>query len=88
MDVIVCGLMALLASVPILVFIHHNQDSKKIERFFYHHDHQMYVLLQICIFVLSVSIMINIRAVFMHYVTAFLQRWMQFVKLSAFKLSN
>lgn len=75
MDIIVCGLMAVLASIPILVFLHHNQDSKKIERFYYNHDHQKYILLQICVFVLSVAFIINIRAVVMHYATTFLQNW-------------
>lgn len=80
MDVIICGLISLLAAAPILVFVHHNQDSKKIERFYYNTDHQKYVLLQICVFILTVSLLINVRSIVMHIITPFFQKWTDVMK--------
>jgi hypothetical protein len=75
MDVLVCLLLALLAAIPLLVFLYHNKDSKKVERFFYHHDHQNFILLQICIFVLSIAFLLNVRMVGMYYVNMLLEQW-------------
>lgn len=79
MDTVICVLTALLAAIPVMVFIAYNKDSKKVERFYYHHDHQKYIILQICVFVLTVSFILNTRAIVFHYLKLFLDRWMAIV---------
>lgn len=72
--------MSILAGIPILVFLLHNKDSKKVERFFYHHDHQMYMLLQISLFVLIMAFIINTRWIAMQIMNAISNNIMTYSK--------
>ena len=62
-EVFICLIASILAIIPILVLLYYNHDSKKIERFFYEHDRQKYLLLQMSVFILTVSFALNTRVI-------------------------
>lgn len=50
-----------LCAIPLLVLAHHNEDSKKVERFLYENDKERYHFLQVSVFILSVALLFNTR---------------------------
>lgn len=60
-EYIFCLSSAVFAGLAILVFYYYNDDSRKIERFYYNEDRQKYVLLQIVVFVLTMTAILNAR---------------------------
>lgn len=53
--------LAVLCVVPIFVLKIYNEDTQKLERFYFENDRQKYDILKIAIFILSFSMFMNGR---------------------------
>ena len=77
-ETIVCCVLAIIAAVPIFVLKCCNKDdTNKIQRYYYNTDRQKYLLLEISIFILTISFMFNIRIIGMYIlneVTSYFER--------------
>lgn len=66
-ETMICCIMVILSVIPLFVLRCCNDDSNKIQRFFYQNDRQMYILLELAIFILTITFIFNIRVVSMFF---------------------
>lgn len=74
-EIMICCITALLAAIPIFTLRCHNNDTYKIQRFYYYHDHQKYILLELSLFILTIAFMFNIRYVASFFINEFIEEF-------------
>lgn len=57
---LVSAAIAITSGLSMLVFMHYNR-YKRVERFFYFHNKFLYILLQLCYYLLFISMVFNAR---------------------------
>lgn len=72
-ETMVCCVMVILSVIPLFVLRCCNDDSNKIQRFFYENDRQMYILLELSMFILTITFIFNIRVVSMFFLYEFIE---------------
>ena len=53
--------LTLLCAIPLGLYMIYNEDSQKLERFYYENDRQKYEILKITLFVLTTAMILNSR---------------------------
>ena len=66
-------LILFITIVAILIF-HYNNSYRKIERYYFNNDKSLFLLLELCIFILAISFIYHIRFLIIDYV---LTPWMK-----------
>jgi hypothetical protein len=49
-----------LASMAVIILLYHN-EYRKLEKYFYENNKSLFILLEICIFVILLSMVFNVR---------------------------
>lgn len=57
---LVSAIIVVTSGLSMLVFLHYNR-YKRVERFFYFHNKYLYILLQLCYYLLFISFVFNSR---------------------------
>ena len=61
--------MIVLAGLPLLYFHYHNKDAIYVERFWHGEHKPCYYALQLCVFFLTLCVVIYSRVILNHYMT-------------------
>lgn len=60
MELVVCFIISIAAALVLLYYYFHNKE-RRIERYLVRHKKDLFVLLEVCYFVLTLSLVFNVR---------------------------